>query len=364
MKLCYFYTDITLKGGIERVLSLLLAGQADNPNLDITLVSQYRSFDTPHFSFPKNIQIVYLSKKAYKGSPGSIHSLYLQLKNRRNVRKFFQENKFDLIASQAFPNTFMLYLAGVELKHVISVEHVYWGYYGIGLRIVRTCIYKKLKAVVVLTEKDKLWFMEYISSVFVIPNPIILNNRFHSPLNSRKIIAMGRLEYQKGFDTLIRVFSHLCKKHADWELNIYGDGSLKEDLQRMIYEYGLENHFYLRGVTKDVLSKLRESAFFVFSSRFEGFGMALVEAMSQGVPCVSFDCPNGPSDIITNGKDGLLVENQDEDELLKSMERLIYDFDLRKKLGDAAYMKVENFSINAILDKWNDLYIQLGVYNK
>lgn len=361
MKLCYFYNDITLKGGIERVLSLLTTEQVKNPHLEITLVSQYKSFHIPHYPFSEQIKIVYLSDQPYGGMPGSFHRFILQLKKRKSIRLFFRKNNFDLIASQAFPNTFMLCMAGIDMKKVISVEHVYYGYYNRLIRTLRLYIYRKLQAVVVLTNKDEKKFSKYLPAVFTIPNPVILDNRFHSLLEANKIVSIGRLEYQKGYDTLIKVFHELYKKYPDWVVEIYGEGTLKEELERQIAKYDLSACFHLRGTMENVLEKLREASFFVMSSRFEGFPMVLLEAMSQGVPCISFDCPNGPSDIITHEQDGLLVENQNETALKEGMERLMSGYNLRKKFGDAAYSKVEVFDIKTITEKWNNLYALLGM---
>lgn len=356
MKLCYFYTDVTLKGGIERVLSLLISEQIKNPDLEITLVSQYKTFDAPHYEFPVDLNICYLSDSPYDGRPASFHRLWLQLRNLKKVRSFFKNNLFDVIVSQAFPNAFTLFLSGVDTQRVISEEHVFYGYYNKLIRGLRTFIYRKFRAVVVLTEKDRQCFLRHISNVWTIPNPVVLSERNHALLLNKKIISVGRLEYQKGYDTLIRVFDNVHRLYPEWVLEIYGEGTLKESLQRQIDASDLTEVFLLKGTTDKVYERMRDASFFVMSSRFEGFGMALVEAMSQGVPCVSFDCPNGPSDIITDEKDGLLVENQNEMALAKKIERLIENESLRKQLGHNAYDKVEIFSIDRIVDMWNKLY--------
>lgn len=356
MKLCYFYTDITLKGGIERVLSLLISEQIKDQKLEITLVSQYKTFDAPHYKFPANLKICYLSDSPYDGKPASFHRLWLQLRNLKNVRSFFKSNSFDIIVSQAFPNAFTLYLSGVDTQKVVSEEQVFYGYYNKWVRGLRTLIYRKLRAIVVLTEKDRQSFLRHISNVWTIPNPVVLSERHHAVLQNKKIISVGRLEYQKGYDTLISAFNNVHKLFPEWILEIYGEGTLKESLQKQIDENGLTEVFLLKGTTDKVYERMRDASFFVMSSRFEGFGMVLVEAMSQGVPCVSFDCPNGPSDIITDGKDGLLVENQNEMALAKSIERLIQNESLRKQLGHNAYSKVTIFSIDRVIGMWNELY--------
>lgn len=364
MKLCYFYSDITLKGGIERVLSLLTTEQAKNPNLEISIVSQYKSFDRPHYTFPSQVRMVYLSEEPFGGAPRSLHRIRLLLKNRKNIRRFFKENHFDRIAAQAFPNAFMLYISGVDRRKIVAVEHTFYGYYGRFVRGLRIWLYKRLRSVVTLTGKDRDSFYRHLSSVYAIPNPVVLENRFQSSLDSKKIISIGRLEYEKGYDTLIRVWKELHDKYPDWSVEIYGEGTQQETLKKQIEDCGISDSLHLEGTTNNVLEKIRESAFFIMSSRFEGFGMVLVESMSQGVPCVSFDCPNGPSCIISDGEDGLLVKDQDEEALRTSMERLMNDIELRKRLGTAAYKKVENFEIGKIIRLWDILYARLKAGNK
>lgn len=356
MKICYFYTDITMRGGIERVISLLTSVQADDKDLDITIVSQYKTFENPLYQFPKSIKYVYLREQSYDGSPASFRRLKLLFQNISCVRNFFKKNDFDLILSLAFPNTFILLLAGIEMSKVISVEHTYYAYYNSGIRLLRNTIYKRCKAIVVLTNKDKKYFDKYLRNVYAIPNPVLLVNRKYSESLDGRIISVGRLEYEKGFDILIRVFSQIHKKYPNWILDIYGEGTLKEQLQNLIDSEQLSGFANLRGVTNQVLEEMNRSSFFVSSSRFEGFSMVLVEAMSQGIPCVSFNCPNGPADIIDNGVNGILVSNQDENALREAMVRLMDNRDLRIKMGKSAYFSIEKFEINKIVAQWKHLY--------
>lgn len=356
MKICYFYTDITLRGGIERVLSLLTSAQANDKDLDITIVSQYKTFEEPLYQFPGSVKYVYLKKSSYGGYPSSIFRLKLLLKNIFRIRNFFHKNNFDIILSQAFPNTFMLFLSGIKISKVVSVEHTYYAYYNSGIRLLRNVIYKRCNAVVVLTNTDRKFFTKYLNKVYTIPNPVSLSNRKYSESLDGRIISVGRLEYEKGYDVLIRIFSQIHKKYPNWILDIYGEGTLKEQLQNLIAHEGLNSFVNLRGVTNQVLEEMHCSSFFVSSSRFEGFSMVLVEAMSQGLPCVSFNCPNGPADIINNGENGILVPNQDEDALCRAIERLIENRDLRIKMGKSAYASIEKFDVNIIVDQWKRLY--------
>lgn len=353
MKICFFVADITFKGGIERVLSNLTNALLTlKPDLDITIVSQYRTFSKPNYKFNDNISIKYLSDKSYSGSPGSFHRVINHVKNIANVRKFFKKNKFDIISSQSFTNTFILYLAGLSLKNVIVVEHVYYGYYGSLLRKIREFLYPKTLAVSVLTTLDKNYYSKWIKNVLLIPNPIDLSTKQDAPLSSKTIIAIGRLEIQKNFSALINIFSKVNKDFPDWELNIFGEGNLKESLQSQIDFLDLHKKIHLKGTTDNIDKEIRNSSFLVMSSIYEGFGMVLIEALKNGVPCISYDCPAGPSDIIINDLNGLLIPNQDEVEMEYAMRKLIENKHLREQLGKNAYDSIQKFDSKRIADMW------------
>lgn len=356
MKICYFYTDITLKGGIERVMSLLLSSQSKDTDLHITVVSQYKTFEIPYYSFPQGLNYVFLSKDPYSGRPGSFHRLKLMFLNIFRIVRFFHKNEFDIILSQAFPNVFMLFISGVDMGKVVAVEHVFYGYYNKFVRTLRNMIYKKSAAVVVLTNNDKEYFSRYFSQVYVIPNPVVLSSRRHSLLEDGRIISVGRLEHQKGYDILLRIFAKIHAVYPTWTLDIYGEGNYENFLRQEIEHLGLSDIVSLCGTTERVLDEMFHSSFYVMSSRFEGFGMVLVEAMSQGLPCVSFNCPNGPSDIIIDGKNGILVENQNEEALYAAMIKMIENRELRISMGKNAYDSVYRYDINTVIGYWKNLY--------
>lgn len=221
----------------------------------------------------------------------------------------------------------------------------------------------KLSAFVVLTKEDaKLW--PEIDNVHVIYNPIPFKAKKTSLQNGKTIMAAGRLVPQKGFDLLIDAWKTVASKHPDWSLYIYGEGYLKENLNTKINKYGLQSTCTIVPPVSNIAEKYAECSIFVLSSRFEGFGMVLSEAMSCGVPCVSFNCNFGPSEIISDGVDGFIVENGNIGALACKICELIENDDLRKTMAANAVQSSLRFSQENIMEQWNQLFTQLLRSNK
>lgn len=169
---------------------------------------------------------------------------------------------------------------------------------------------------------------------------------------------MGRYVPQKGFDRLISAWKTVSERHPDWTLRIYGDG-MRKQLQQQIDALGLSASCILEHSVPNIADKYCDSSILALSSRFEGFGMVIIEAMACGVPPVSFACPCGPRDIIDDGKDGLLVENGDVEGLAEKICYLIENDDVRKEMGRQARKSVERFKMEHITQKWRELFESL-----
>ncbi|MBQ9186598.1 MAG: glycosyltransferase family 4 protein [Prevotella sp.] len=214
---------------------------------------------------------------------------------------------------------------------------------------------RRLDRFVVLTNEDRLSWHE-LSDVTVIPNPLPKLPDRRSPLTEKRIIAVGRYAYQKGFDLLLEAWSRVEKQYPDWHLTVFGAGE-RVPYEQLARELMPDTSRYeLRGAVEDIGKEYLASSVFVFSSRFEGFGMALLEAMSYGLPAISFDCPCGPKDIVSNGRDGMLVESGNVAELAEAMSRMISDADLRQRLADEAVKTAREYDIKAIGKRWDELF--------
>jgi len=214
---------------------------------------------------------------------------------------------------------------------------------------------KRLDRFVVLTEEDKASWTE-LDNVEVIPDPLAFEIDKVSPLTNKRVIAVGRYVYQKGFDLLLQAWAKLEKLHTDWELAIYGMGD-RTPYECLVEELHIDrNRCHLNGPTDDIKQEYLNSSLFVFSSRFEGFGMVLIEAMACGLPVISFDCPCGPKDIVRHQEDGLLVPSGDVAELSDAIHQLLSDDALRHVMAKKAIVNVRRFELSEIAERWKNLY--------
>lgn len=215
---------------------------------------------------------------------------------------------------------------------------------------------KKLDKFVVLTEEDKDAWPELHNNICVIPDPLSFFPTQNSQLAEKRVIAVGRYVYQKGFDLLLQAWAKIEKQCSDWELVVFGDGN-REPYEQQLNELGIDrSRCHLNGTIADIQKEYVNSSVFVFSSRFEGFGMVLVEAMACGLPVVSFACPCGPRDIVRHEEDGLLVENGNVEALSDSLIRLMGDDDLRHRMAANGIKNVQRFSIGSIAECWKQLF--------
>lgn len=171
----------------------------------------------------------------------------------------------------------------------------------------------------------------------------------------KRIVGVGRLSPEKGFDLLIEAFSRICPAFPDWDLVIWGDGSERERLQALARRLGVVGRVAMPGIAATADIALVRADLFVCPSRFEGFPNALLEAMAAGLPVVSFDCPSGPAEIIRSGLDGRLVPAENVEALASAMQELMADASLRGKLGTRAREVSDRFAVDAVMAQWDAL---------
>lgn len=216
---------------------------------------------------------------------------------------------------------------------------------------------RKLKRFIVLSHEDAAEWTE-LNNVTVIHNPLPFFPDQQSDVSRKQVIAVGRYMKQKGFDRLIPAWRIVNERHPDWVLRIYGDG-MRETLQQQIDSLGISSSCILEHNVENIIEKYCESSIFALSSRFEGFGMVIIEAMVCGVPPVSFACPCGPRDIIHDNEDGLLVENGNINQLAEKICYLIENDTVRINMGKMARLNSQRFKIDNICKEWEMLFNQL-----
>ena len=214
---------------------------------------------------------------------------------------------------------------------------------------------KRLDRFVVLTEKDKEAWVE-LDNVCVIPNPLSFVPQNISKLTEKRVIVVGRYCHEKGYDLLLKAWCIVQNSIADWRLEVFGEGDLSQ-YDEMIRSLNMDHHrCILHGRSSNIQDEFEKSSLAVCSSKFEGFGLVITEAMSCGLPVVSFDCPWGPRAIINDGEDGLLVENGNVVKLADAIIWMIQHPEMRSKMAAKAIENVQRFSIEKIAEKWKSLF--------
>ena len=216
---------------------------------------------------------------------------------------------------------------------------------------------KRLDKFVVLTEEDSLNWPE-LNNLVVIPNFVSSTSMLRSSLSNKRVIAVGRYSWQKGFDMLINAWKVVNTRHPDWQLDIYGSGD-NALYQKQADGLGLASVVTCHGSVEHVYEKYAESSLFVLSSRYEGFGLVLVEAMGVGLPVVSFACPCGPRDILKDGETGILVSPGDVKGLAEKICFVIEHQNVRQSMGERAITRAKMFTQERVMQQWIELFENL-----
>ena len=284
---------------------------------------------------------------------GVIHSEWIKLRSLRSGVLIGTRPAYNLVVARLAP-------PGVV---TVGVENMNFHSHRRRLSREMRREFGRFDAIVVLTGEDERDYREELGTASTrverIPNALPALGGGIAALEEKAVVGAGRLTGQKGFDLLIRAFARVVRERPDWQLRIYGDGSQRGELERQLADLGLNGSVRLMGATRDIGEELARGSVFALSSRFEGFGMVLVEAMSKGLPVVSFDCPRGPGEIVDDGVDGVLVPNGDIDAFAQALLDLIGDEERRRALGAAGLVKSKSYEIGPIGARWDALLAEL-----
>lgn len=346
-------------GGAERVLSIIANNFAKKNGYKITLITLLN--DASPYEFDNSIQRVSLTKnkKLLGHTLGSIISLSLYYKNRKN--------RPDIIISLMTLNNLIAILSGklYGIK-VMAQEHTNHHRNMEGRKYIslftKKYVYKLADIVTVLTNYDIDYYRSNGVNVAVLPNPCSFKPVSKISIKKEKtILAIGTLDrYQiKGFDNLIQLIAPVLNKHKNWVLKIAGSGDqgLKV-LRNLALQFKIDKQVEFVGFVNDIPKLIQDASIFVLSSRTEGLPMGLIEAMSQGIACIAFDCVTGPSDIISHNIDGILINNQDKLEMSKGIEDLMNNETKRFRLASNAIRNIKRYEITQVIELYEQIFKQ------
>ncbi len=370
-KIVYCIPALANSGGMERVLSLKANYLADQ-GYDVSIITSDQMGRAIFFPLDKGIKCYDLGVNHEKSNGNSINKLlgypFRHFKHKQRLSKLLKELKADIVISM-FGNeaSFLPSIKDGSRKvleyHFSKLKRLQYGRAGIWRKIDewRTKqderIVKQFNDFVVLTEEDKeLWGK--LSNIHVIPNPLSFDSQKVAPLNHKRIIAAGRLDFQKNFEALIRIWTKIAPNFPDWRLDIYGNGQDRDKLQAQIDSLGLAKSLTLKQPTQTIQEEYLKSSIYVMTSRYEGLPMVLLEAQTMGLPIVSYACKCGPRDIITNGENGFLIEPYDEDLFVEKLSQLMQDESLRLQMGAKAKERSKHYQLEEIMPQWIELFNQ------
>jgi glycosyltransferase involved in cell wall biosynthesis len=363
MKLLYITNQFCSSGGLERVLSIKASYLADILGYEIHFLSLNQGNQSLFFEFSNKIihhDIV---------ANGSVFN-YIK-KYTFGIKNTIKTISPDIIivCDDGLKGFFLPTLLGKNIP-IIYERHVSKNILlnenDSNFQVIKSKLYFLLmnvlaktfdKFVVLTNDNTAEW---NLNNLEVIPNPLTFYPKESSTLLNKTVIAVGKQCYQKGYERLLESWQLVNKKNPDWTLKIYGKKDPNQGLEKKVLELEIQNSVLFFDADKNIKERFLEASIFVLSSRYEGFGMVIIEAMACGLPVVSFDCPCGPKDIIENEVDGFLVENGNGANFARKIIFLIENQNIRNDFGTTAKQNVKRFLPEIVLKKWDNLFKELA----
>lgn len=373
MKLVYCISATHNSGGMERVLATK-ANYLVARGYDITVVTTDQRGLPPFFPLDARIRCVDLGVN-YETNNGKsflnklVHFPFKQWRHRRRLSRVLREIRPDVTVSMFCNDVTFLPSIKDGSRKVLEIHFSrfkrlqydrkgLWRLADVWRNRNEADVVARFDRFVVLTHEDSRYWGK-LSNIAVIPNAQTFASDAPAPLEAKTVVAVGRLTYQKGFDLLLQAWAEVCRRVSGWQLAIVGDGELRSALSAQAESLGLAGCVTFVPATKDVVAVYRDASVLAMSSRYEGFGMVLLEAQTVGLPVVSFSCKCGPSEIVNDGVDGYLVAPGDVDAMADRLVRLMQDGALRRRMGARAFANAARFSTDAVMKQWMALFDSL-----
>lgn len=379
MKILYCIPSLSNPGGMERVITEKVNYLSQLSGYEITIVTTDQNGNSIYFPLDEKIKLVHFNID-FDGhySENLLKKYFLHQRKlkiyKQKLTQLLNELEADICISYCGKEIEFLTGLPVKCKKIAEIHFSmnfrkqfvlsrHNGYLWNLLGEIRTQQLKRatkgLDKLIVLTQEDRAQWEQSHKNIMQIPNPNPLDNKKSATLLNKRVISVGKLDAQKGFDMLVEAWALVANKHPDWVLDIFGVGEWEAMLHKKIEALKLEGKIHLRGKTSDVVSHYLDSSIYVMSSRYEGLPMVLIEAMSCGLPIVSFDCEFGPREIITDGENGFLVEPNHCPLLASKICLLIENEKMRIAMGQNGLESVKSYSKEPIMQQWIDLFGQL-----
>lgn len=376
MKILYCTHSTYNPGGMERVLLNKVTYLSQLPGWEVSVVTTDQHQRPPFYPFPEKVRMTDLginySDDNDKGAWKKIFGYLRKRKeHKRKMTALLEKERPDIVVS-LYPSesSFIPDIKDGGKKvlelHYCKFFRLQYGRKGLlgWIDKLRTRqdeqIVRRFDKFVVLTHEDS-GYWGYLPNIEVIPNAAMHVSESYSDVTNKRVIAVGRLDYQKGFDRLIEAWELIQRtgKFADWRLDIFGQGEWREMLQQMIDEKGLQDTVQIHRPIKQIGEEYVKSSLLVMSSHYEGFPMVMIEAMACGLPVVSFDYKCGPKDIIQHGINGLLVPDGNVKALAHAMMEVMTDESYRKMLSRNAKKVVNTYSEETVMKQWLRLFTSI-----
>lgn len=373
MKILYCTHSTYNPGGMERVLLNKVTYLSQLPGWEVSVVTTDQHQRSPFYPFPEKVRMsdldINYSDDNDKGAWKKIFGYLRKRKeHKRKLTALLQKEKPDIVVS-LYPSesSFVPDIKDGSKKvlelHFCKFFRLQYGRKGLLGRIDKwrtrqdERIVRRFDKFVVLTHEDRGYWGN-LPNMEVIPNAAMHVSKNYSDVTNKRVIAVGRLDYQKGFDRLIEAWELIQRtgEWTDWRLDIFGQGEWKDMLQQIIDERGLQHSVRINKPTKQIGEEYVKSSLLVMSSHYEGFPMVMIEAMACGLPVVSFDYKCGPKDIIQHGINGLLVPDGDIKALANDMRKVMADEAYRRMLSQNARKVVDTYSEEAVMKQWIRLF--------
>lgn len=358
MKILFFINSL-VGGGAERVL-VNLSDEFIKHGHDVTVAIKDNVIA---YQLNTDVDIVCFDR-IEKGWPKMLLPIVNNLHRIKETKKIIRTTAPDVIIASWGSDLFHILLGHKGIPVIASEHNTFDREHGIIEYVNRYWLNRYVNKVVVLTKYDKAFMARKLKNTIVIPNPLsfkpISIQEYDTTFANRKsILACGRLNaYQvKGFDTLLKSFGLIANKYTEWNIDIAGSGGENDfsRLKNIARECGVEDRLHLLGFHSDIAQVMQQHSIFALTSRSEGFGMVITEAMAMGCACVSFDL-TGPSEIILDGIDGVLVDNQDVDAFASALSDLIENKEKRYEIGRRAIDDVRRFDSKMIAERWESIF--------